>query len=74
MKIVDDRSHTRPVFGDLKVGDCFDFHDEIFMACKEIETKEGDIINAISLKYGNLATFFANENITPIETATLVLE
>ena len=71
MKIVDLRTLGRVMFGELEVGDLFEFDGDVFLRTETLETDCNEI-NCAKLD-GELGWFSSDEEITPLN-AELVLK
>lgn len=59
-------------FGNLENGDVFRYQDDVFMAIKEVKTKNDGIYNAVDLETGELTLFYADEEVVAVKAELVV--
>lgn len=74
MKITKNYIDGQTYFYDVKVGQIFITDDHmIFMKIKEIVPEEGDVVNAIYMEDGDIASLHDDEKVKVVDSAELIL-
>jgi hypothetical protein len=74
MKITKNYVDGQTYFYDVKVGQIFTTDDHmIFMKIREVIPEEGDVVNAIYIEDGDVASFREDDKVKIIDSVELIL-
>jgi len=74
MKITKNFIDGQVEFQELREGTVFIHGEMVFMKIQEFTPEEGDIVNAIYMEDGDIASFDWDTKVKPVKNAELIIE